>query len=117
MSRYSKEDIVKLAFKIYKEGETLEKSIWRLAELCAIINKNVEHGYDIKPLETDNPVLLIREDVNGELLTPPEKEIREVAEIIYHESPSRSELDWYIAEKTLLLDWIKDIIAKNRNNS
>jgi hypothetical protein len=116
LSQYNKEDITRLAFKIYKEGETLEKSIWRLAELCAIINKNVENGYDIKPLETDNPVLLIREDVNGELLSPPEEEIREVADIIYHENPSRSELDWYIAEKTLLLDWIKNIIAQNRTN-
>jgi hypothetical protein len=102
---------VKLAFKIYKEGQTLEKSIWRLAELCAVINKNVENGYDIKPLETDN-LLLFREDVNGELLKPPEEEIREVADIIYHENPSRSELDWYIAEKTLLLDWIKALITK-----
>ncbi|MHA2038702.1 MAG: hypothetical protein ACW98X_19905 [Promethearchaeota archaeon] len=111
MSQYTKEDIVKLAFKIYKEGQTLEKSIWRLAELCAVINKNVENGYDIKPLETDN-LLLFREDVNGELLKPPEEEIREVADIIYHENPSRSELDWYIAEKTLLLDWIKALITK-----
>ena len=108
---------MKLAFKIYKEGETLEKSIWRLAELCAVINKNVEDGYDIKPLETDNPILLIREDVNGELIMPPEEEIREVADIIYSENPSRSELDFYIAEKTLLLDWIKNIIIQNRSNS
>ena len=75
MSRFTKEDVVKLAFRIYKEGETLEKSVWRLAELCAVINKNVKNGYDIKPLETDNLVLLIREDVNGELLKPPEEEI------------------------------------------
>ena len=108
---------MKLAFKIYKEGETLEKSIWRLAELCAVINKNVEDGYDIKPLDMDNPVLLIRADVNGELITPPEEEIREVADIIYHENPGRSELDWYIAEKTLLLGWIKEILAQNRTNS
>lgn len=114
---YSKEDITKLAFRIYKEGESLEKSVWRLAELCVMINKNVEHGYDIKPLEADKPVILIREGVNGELLTPSEEEIRDVAEIIYSENPSRSELDWFIAEKTLLLDWIKQIIAENRKNS
>ncbi|MFX1375736.1 MAG: hypothetical protein ACFFA0_07990 [Promethearchaeota archaeon] len=113
---FTKEDVVKLAFKIYKEGEPLERSIWRLAELCSIINKNVKNGYDIKPLETDNLVLLIREDVNGELLKPPEDEIREVAEIIYHENPSRSQLDWYIAEKQLLLDEIKNIISKNKRS-
>lgn len=112
---FTKEDIVKLAFKIYKKGEPLEKSIWRLAELCCVINKNVKNGYDIKPLETDNLVLLIRDDVNGEIIQPPENEITDVAETIYHESPSKSELDWYIAEKTLLLIEIKNIISQNRN--
>ncbi|MFW9781711.1 MAG: hypothetical protein ACFFFB_05445 [Candidatus Heimdallarchaeota archaeon] len=112
---FTKEDIVKLAFKIYKKGETLEKSIWRLAELCVTINKNVKNGYDIKPMETDNLVLLIREDVNGEILKPPENEIKEVAEIIYHENPSKSQLDWYIAEKQLLLDEIKTIISQNKD--
>ena len=116
MSRYSKEDILKLAFRLYKDREAFVKPIWRLAELCAVINKNVENGYDIKPLETDNPVLLFRADVNGELLVPPEEEIRDVADIIYHENPSRSELDWYIAEKTLLLDWIKGLIAQRSNS-
>ncbi|MHA2281690.1 MAG: hypothetical protein ACXAC5_12655 [Promethearchaeota archaeon] len=117
MSPFTKEDVVKLAFKIYKEGETLEKSVWRLAELCSIINKNAKNGYDIKPLETDNLVLLIREDVNGEILIPPEDEIRDVADIIYHENPSRSQLDWYIAEKQLLLNEIKKLIAQNRKDS
>jgi hypothetical protein len=111
---FTKEDVVKLAFKIYKRGEPLENSIWRLAELCVTINKNVKNGYDIKPLETDNLVLLIRDDVNGEIIQPPEDEIKEVAEIIYHENPSKSQLDWYIAEKQLLLDEIKSIIAQNR---
>ena len=108
---------MRLAFKIYKEGETLEKSIWRLAELCSVINKNVKNGYDIQPLETDPLVLLIREDVNGELLTPPKEEIREVADIIYHENPSRSELDWFIAEKQLLLNWLKEVIARKSKDS
>ncbi len=111
---FTKEDVTKLAFKIYKEGEALEKSIWRLAELCVVINKNIKNGYDIAPLETDNLVLLIREDVNGQLLKPSEDEIREVAEIIYHENPSRSQLDWYIAEKQLLLQELQKIIDNNR---
>ena len=113
---FTKEDVVKLAFRIYKKGETLEKSTWRLAELCSIINKNIKNGYDIKPLETDNLVLLIRDDVNGEIIQPPEKEIKDVAEIIYHENPSKSELDWFIAEKQLTLEEIKNIIAQNRNS-
>lgn len=117
MSHFTKEDVVKLAFRIYKKGETLENSIWRLAELCVSINKNVKNGYDIQPLETDNLVLLIREDVNGELLNPSENEIREVSEIIYHENPSKSQLDWYIAEKQLLLNEIKNIITQNKKNA
>jgi hypothetical protein len=114
MGHIPKEDVVKLAFRIYKKGETLEESIWRLAELCVSINKNVENGYDIQPLETDNLVLLLRDDVNGELLEPPTSEIREVAEIIYSENPSKSQLDWYIAEKQLLLDEIKKVITQNK---
>ena len=113
---FTKEDVVKLAFRIYKKNEDVEKSVWTLAELCVTINKNVKNGYDISPLETDNLVLLIREDVNGELLKPPENEIREVADIIYNENPSRSQLDWYIAEKQLLLDEIKNIISHNKNS-
>jgi hypothetical protein len=113
---FTKEDVVKLAFRIYKENQGIEKSVWRLAELCVTINKNVKNGYDIKPLETDNLVLLIREDVNGELLKPPKNEIREVAEIIYNENPSRSQLDWYIAEKQLLLDEIANIISYNKKS-
>ena len=109
----NKEEITKLAFKIYKENQPLEKSIWRLAELCVTINGNVKNGYDIKPLETDNLILLIREDVDGELIPPSEDEIREVAEIVYNEGPSKSELDWYIAEKQLLLEELKKIIDNN----
>ncbi len=111
---FSKEDVTRLAFKIYKENENLDKSIWRLAQLCVIINKNIKNGYDIEPLETDNLVLLIREDVDGVLIKASEDEIRDVAEIIYHESPSKSCLDWYIAEKTLLLKEIKEIISQNK---
>ena len=114
---FTKEDVVKLAFRIYKKGETLEESIWRLAELCVTINKNVKNGYDIQPLETDNLVLLIREDVNGELLNPSESEIREVAEVIYHENPSKSQLDYFLAEKQLLLNEIKNIITQNKKNA
>jgi hypothetical protein len=110
---FTKEEVTSLAFKIYKEDDTMERSIWRLAELCVTINKNIKNGYDIQPLETDNLILLIREDVNGVLIQPSENEIRVVADIIYHENPSKSQLDWYIAEKLLLLDEIKKIISQN----
>ena len=112
---FTKEDVAKLAFRIYKKGETLEKSVWRLAELCCVINKNIKNGYDIEPLETDNLVILIRDDVNGEIIQPPENEIKDIAKVIYNEGPSKSELDYFIAEKQLLLEEIKNIIVQNRN--
>jgi len=107
---FSKEEVEILAYRRYKSGESYEKSIWYLAELCVTINKNIINGYDIKPLETDNLVLLIRPDVNGQIISPKEEEIKEVAEIIYHENPPKSQVDWFIAEKTLLLDEIKRIL-------
>jgi len=110
---FTKEDVTKLAFKIYKENQGVEKSVWKLAELCCVINKNIKDGFDIKPLETDNLILLIRDDVNGQLILPSEDEIRDVAKIIYHENPSRSQIDWYVAEKQLLLEEIKKIIDNN----
>ncbi|MHA1197304.1 MAG: hypothetical protein ACTSUX_07260 [Promethearchaeota archaeon] len=113
---FDKSDVEILAYRRYKSGESYEKSVWYLAELCVTINKNVVNGYDIKPLETDNLVFLIREDVNGELIKPTEDEIREVAEIIYKEGPPKSQLDWFIAEKMLLLEEIKRIIAENKKS-
>jgi hypothetical protein len=112
---FSKEDVEILAYQRYKSNETYEKSVWYLADLCVRINKNVQNGYDIKPLETDNLVLLIRDDVNGQLIEPIEEEIREVAEIIYNEAPPKSQLDWFISEKLLLLREIKKVIEQNRN--
>ncbi|MFW9936020.1 MAG: hypothetical protein ACFFD5_00065 [Candidatus Thorarchaeota archaeon] len=113
---FTKEDVEVLAFQRYKSGENYEKSVYYLAELCVIINKNIKNGYDIKPLETDNLVLLIREDVNGELLEPTEEEVKDVAEIIYSEHPEKSKLHWFIAEKQLLLEEIKKIIKNNRKS-
>ena len=107
---FSKEEVEILAYRRYKSGESYEKSIWYLAELCVTINKNIIDGYDIKPLETDNLVLLLRPDVNGEIIKPDEEEVREVAEIIYHENPPKSQIDWFIAEKTLLLEEIKRLL-------
>ncbi|MFX0071352.1 MAG: hypothetical protein ACFFAO_09710 [Candidatus Hermodarchaeota archaeon] len=107
---FTKEDVEILAFRRYKSGESYEKSIWYLAELCVTINNNIIDGYNIKPLETDNLVLLLRPNVNGELIKPNEDEVRDVAEIIYHENPPKSQIDWFIAEKSLLLDEIKKLI-------
>ncbi len=113
---FTKEDIEILAYQRYKTGENYDKSIWFLAELCVTINKNVKNGYDIKPLETDNLVLLINENVNGVLLTPTKEQIKELAEFIYTAHPEKSKLHFFIAEKQLLLEEIKKIIKENRRN-
>ncbi|TFG17097.1 MAG: hypothetical protein EU533_08545 [Promethearchaeota archaeon] len=113
---FSKEDVEILAYQRYKSNESYEKSVWYLAELCVKINKNVRNGYDIKPLETDNVVLLIRDDVDGQLIPPSVEEIREVAEIIYKEAPPKSQLDWFIAEKSLLYREIKKAIENHHRN-
>ena len=111
---FTKEDVQILAYRRYKLEESYEDSVWYLAELCVTINKNVKNGYDIKPLETDNLVLLIRENVNGELIKPTQEEIKELAEIISNEHPEKSKLHWFIAEKVLLLEEIEKIIKENK---
>jgi hypothetical protein len=112
---FTKEDVEILAYQRYKSNEDYEKSVWYLAELCVKINKNIRDGYDIKPLETDNLILLLRDDVNGKLIEPNTEEIKELAENIYHENPPKSQLDWFIAEKILLLEEVRKIIFSHGN--
>lgn len=111
---FTKEDVTNFAYKRYKSHESYDKSIWYLAELCVTINKNIKNGYDVEPLETDNLVFLLNEDVNGEIIKPSEEEIKDLAERIYDEHPEKSKLHWFIAEKTLLLDEIKTVLKTNR---
>lgn len=115
--KIDKEEITRRAFKRYKSGESYEDSVWYLSELSAKINKNIIDGYDIKALETDNIIVLLREDVDGEIKTPTEEEIKEVAEIIYNEAPPKSELHWFIEEKSLLLEEIQKIINSNKSDT
>ncbi len=110
---FTKEEVTNLAYRRYKSGESYDDSVWYLAELCVTINKNIKNGYDIKPLETDNLVLLIRENVNGEIIQPTQEEVKELAEIISSEYPEKSKLHWFIAEKTLLLEEIKRLISRS----
>ncbi|MFX1288025.1 MAG: hypothetical protein ACFFFY_05655 [Promethearchaeota archaeon] len=112
---FTKEDVEILAYQRYTSGEDYEKSVWYLAELVVKILKNVKNGYDIKPLETDNLVLLLNENVNGELIEPNEDEIKELAKVIYTEHPEKSKLHFFIAEKQLLLREIERVIEEHRN--
>ena len=112
---FTKEDVEILAYQRYTSGEDYDKSVWYLAELVVKILKNVKNGYDIKPLETDNLVLLLNENVNGELIEPNKDEIKELAEVISTEHPEKSKLHFFIAEKQLLLREIENVIEKHRN--
>ena len=113
---FTKEDVEILAYKRYTSGEDYDKSVWFLAELVVKILKNVKNGDDIKPLETDNLVLLLQDNVNGELINPNNDEIKELAEVIYHEHPEKSKLHFFIAEKQLLLSEISKVINDHRTN-
>ncbi|NHJ22198.1 MAG: hypothetical protein EAX91_14725 [Candidatus Lokiarchaeota archaeon] len=113
---FTKEDVEILAYQRYTSGEDYDKSVWYLAELVVKILKNVKNGADIKPLETDNLVLLLNENVNGELIEPTKEEVKEFAEIIYYEHPEKSKLHFFIAEKQLLLREIEKVIEEHRSD-
>jgi len=113
---FTKEDVEILAYQRYTSGEDYDKSVWYLAELVVKILKNVQNGYDIKPLETDNLVLLLNDNVNGELIEPTKDEVKELAEVIYYEHPEKSKLHFFIAEKQLLLGEIQKVFEENRKN-
>ena len=113
---FTKEDVEILAFQRYTSGEDYDRSVWYLAELVVKILKNVKNGDVIKPLETDNLVLLLHDNVDGELIEPPKDEIKEIAEIIYYQHPEKSKLHFFIAEKQLLLQEIKEVIKEHSSN-
>ncbi len=113
---FTKEDVEILAYQRYTSGEDYDKSVWYLAELVVKILKNVKNGDDIKPLETDNLVLLLNDYVNGELIEPPKDKINELAEVIYYQHPEKSKLHFFIAEKQLLLGEIKKVIKEHSKN-
>ena len=113
---FTKEDVEILAYQRYTSGEDYDKSVWYLAELVVKILKNVKNGDDIKPLETDNLVLLLQDNVNGELINPNNDEIKELAELIYNEHPEKSKLHFFIAEKQLLLSEIRKVIEDHSSN-
>jgi hypothetical protein len=113
---FTKEDVEILAYQRYTSGEDYDKSVWYLAELVVKILKNVKNGDDIKPLETDNLVLLLNDNVNGELIEPPKDKIKELAEVIYYQHPEKSKLHFFIAEKQLLLGEIKKVIKEHSKN-
>ncbi len=115
MPYIDKMEVTQLAFKRYCSGEDYEKSVWYLAELCCFINKNIKNGDEIRPLESDDVVLLLQDNVDGQLIKPTEEEIKQLAELIASQQPERSKLHWFIAEKTLLLDKIRQVVENKHN--
>ena len=113
---YTKEDITELAFKRYKSGESYDDSVWYLAYYTLKISKNVKNNGVIHPLETDNLVLLLNENVNGELLEPDKEEVKALAEEIYYRQEPKSKLHWFISEKILLLQEIEKVIEENKHH-
>ena len=113
---FTKEEVEVLAYRRYASSETYDKSVWYFAELVVKILKNVKNGGDIKPFEADNLVLLLNDNVDGELIEPTKDEIKELAEVIYDEHPEKSKLHFFIAEKQLLLREIRKVIKDNRHN-
>jgi len=104
-----KEDIEVLAYRLYKLNESYEHNCWRLAELLETIKRNITNGHEIEAFESDNLVFFLENDT---LLEPNREDIAKSAEKIYHNSPEKSKIQWFIAEKTLLLDEIKKALER-----
>ena len=95
-----KEDIEVLAYRLYKLSESYEHNCWRLAELLETIKRNITNGHEIEAFESDNLVFFLENDT---LLEPNREDIAKSAEKIYHNSPEKSKIHWFIAEKNLLI--------------
>ena len=111
----TKEEITELAFQRYKTQEPYEKSIWYLAYYTQKLKANIKDLKNtIDPLQADNLILLLKDDVNGSLIEPNETEVKKLAEKIYAEQPEKSKLHWFIAEKMLIIKEIEELIDYNR---
>lgn len=108
------EEIQVLAFRLYKLNETYDHCIWRLAELCKIIELNVDvkgdNWCDLNAFKTV-------EDIKNNLKTkkivyPTAEQIRPLAEKLYNYQPEKSKLHWYIAEKMLVFKKIKEWLGE-----
>ncbi|MHA1730293.1 MAG: hypothetical protein ACTSU5_00025 [Promethearchaeota archaeon] len=107
-----REDIEVLAFRLYRESQPYEKMVWRLAELCETIKKTIDgvqffNSAAVNPLEIADT--LQNRDFVLTLKKPTQEETRVVAEKLHHQHPSKAELHWFIAEKTLLLKKLLDL--------
>ncbi|TFF97420.1 MAG: hypothetical protein EU547_04395 [Promethearchaeota archaeon] len=111
----SKEEITELAYQRYKTNESYERSVWFLAYYTQKLKTNIKDLRNtINPLQAENLILLLKDDVNGSLIEPDENQVKKLAEQIYDEHPEKSKLNWFIAEKMLILKEIEELIRYNR---
>ncbi|MCP4760826.1 MAG: hypothetical protein GY870_03525 [archaeon] len=119
MTLVDNEEIEILAYRLYKENETYDKMIWKLAELCNIIRLNIEfedshEGNNWCDMNAFKTIEEIKASLkHKELKYPSEQEIRQVAEKLYNHRPEKSRLNWYVAEKTIILEILKNKLEEN----
>lgn len=108
------EEVEVLAFRLYKQKMPYDQMIWKLAELCKTISINInipekecqEWGnlYAFKTIDELKAQLKY-----PEIKIPSKDEIKPLADKLNEYKPENSKLHWYIAEKTLILEKLKDI--------
>ncbi|MHA1819891.1 MAG: hypothetical protein ACTSU2_09690 [Promethearchaeota archaeon] len=111
-----KEEIELLAYRLYKQNAPYEKMIWRLAELCTtlIVNLDLDENGDLYKLTS---IEEIRANLkNNHLIKPDEARVKKYAEKLLKDHPESSKLHWYIAEKTLILEKLTQLIENNIKN-
>jgi len=113
----SPEEVEILAYRLYKQKEPYEKMIWRLAELCLQIQMNIEDSYEKKSCNIDafETVDDFVEHLKFKSIVHPNDDvIRPYAERLFSYQPEKSKLHWYIAEKTLVFEKLKERIDFGR---
>jgi len=117
MDTIDREEIEILAYRLYKENQAYDHMVWRLAELCKIIQMNIDlpgnqdNWCDLNAFKTLGDLKAHLK--NNGLVMPSENDVRPLAEKLYKYQPERSKLHWFIAEKTLILEKLKNLINQN----
>jgi len=110
----SPEEVEILAYRLYKQKVPYEKMIWRLAELCLTIQKNIEDLYEKKSCNIDAFETVddfVQHLKFNAIINPEKDEIKSYAEKLHSFKPERSKLHWFIAEKELVFERLKDRIG------
>jgi len=111
MVDFAEEEIEILAYRLYKQDTPYDECIWRLAELCKIIQLNIKtpEGDEWANLNAFKTISDLKNNIiNGRLKYPTEEQIRPLAEKLAKYKPEKSKLHWYIAEKMLVLKKLKE---------